>query len=230
MKSPHWAVRRALGTALALASLLGATSCAQTLPSRTLTMGDLADIRNAGSTNAALTPTLPSVPAKAIGLTVAVATPTVPPTFPPTETASLTGSMGYFEDVNDGKSDSAPVIKLPDPTSTGPSVPLPTRTTTPNATTATPASPARLKLDMDAIFPPGEGRDLVIYNCQTCHSFVRIVAAQRPREAWTLVKRKMRPNVPGLTDEQADILFAYLAENFNDTKPAPDLPLWYKEQ
>jgi hypothetical protein len=78
------------------------------------------------------------------------------------------------------------------------------------------------------MFPPGEGRNLVINNCSACHSFVRIVAAQRPKSAWVMVKAKMRPNVPSLTDEEANTLFNYLAENFNDTKPAPCLPDWYK--
>ena len=41
------------------------------------------------------------------------------------------------------------------------------------------------KVNMDEIFPPGEGRDLVLNNCQNCHTFVPIVVLQMEEEAWT---------------------------------------------
>lgn len=87
----------------------------------------------------------------------------------------------------------------------------------------------RLKLDMDAIFPRGAGRDLLLYNCTNCHSFVRIVRMQRTKGQWALVKKTMRPRVSGLTDEQVDVLFTYLETSFNDAKPEPELPEWFLE-
>ena len=43
----------------------------------------------------------------------------------------------------------------------------------PESTAAEDSGPIRL--DMDKIFPPGLGRDLVLNNCQTCHVWVPIV-------------------------------------------------------
>ena len=82
---------------------------------------------------------------------------------------------------------------------------------------------------MDAIFPPGEGRDLVLWNCLGCHEFVRIVWGQRDAARWEPVKNRHRERVIGLSDEEFNTLFAYLVENFNATKPVPDLPQWFLE-
>ena len=41
------------------------------------------------------------------------------------------------------------------------------------------------KVNIDEIFPPGEGRDLVLNNCQNCHTFVPIVVLQMEEAAWT---------------------------------------------
>lgn len=98
----------------------------------------------------------------------------------------------------------------------------------PQATTAN-SSGAIAKLDMDKIFPPGKGRDLVLFNCTACHSFVRIVTGQRTRDAWQVVKRSMRTRVSGLSDQEYDDLFAYLEASFSDSKPVPSLPDWLSE-
>jgi mono/diheme cytochrome c family protein len=82
---------------------------------------------------------------------------------------------------------------------------------------------------MDAIFPPGEGRDLVLNNCMTCHSFIRFVLLQRTHDQWSYVRRRMRPYVAHLDEAQADALFRYLESHFNDTTPAPTVPNWYLE-
>lgn len=82
---------------------------------------------------------------------------------------------------------------------------------------------------MDAIFPQGKGRDLVLYTCTACHTFVRIVLGQRSVERWEIVKRNHRPRVPLLSDSNFDALFAYLEANFNETKPVPSLPDWLLE-
>ncbi len=93
-------------------------------------------------------------------------------------------------------------------------------------TTTVSWSGATAKLDMDRIFPPGKGRDLVLFNCTGCHSFVRIVTGQRTQDAWQVVRRTMRSRVSGLGDQEYDELFAYLEANFDDTRPVPSLPDW----
>ena len=86
-----------------------------------------------------------------------------------------------------------------------------------------------LKIDMDAIFPHGAGRDLLLDNCTNCHSFVRIVLMQRTRERWAIVKANMRPRVVGLSDQDVDTIFEYLEASFNDSRPEPKLPKWLLE-
>ena len=90
-----------------------------------------------------------------------------------------------------------------------------------------PATP--LELDMDAIFPPGDGRDLVLTHCTACHGLTRMVLTQRTKEHWNYVREKMRPSVPDMSDAQADSIFGYLAAHFNDATPSPKLPAWYLE-
>lgn len=80
---------------------------------------------------------------------------------------------------------------------------------------------------MDAIFPPGEGRDLVLQNCIVCHSFIRFVLLQRTHGEWEYVRSRMRPFVPHLDDAQVEVLFGYLERHFNDANPEPVLPQWF---
>lgn len=117
------------------------------------------------------------------------------------------------------------------PSATPASVPGPASETEygPPGDTALSPTPGVQKLDMDIIFPPGAGRELLLYNCTACHSFVRIVLGQRSKQEWLLVRRKMRPNVSHLSDAEVDTLFAYAEANFNETKPVPDLPRWLTE-
>src|SRR5437762_7001198 len=64
-------------------------------------------------------------------------------------------------------------------------------------------------------------RGLVLNNCLTCHSFVRFVLLQRTPEQWAYTRRTMRPQVPHLSDAEADRLFGYLEQHFNDHRPVP---------
>ncbi len=80
------------------------------------------------------------------------------------------------------------------------------------------------KVDLDAFMPPGRGRDLLLNNCASCHSFVCAITGQRTIEHWRAVKREMRAEVSQLDDDDYEVLFAYLEENFNDQKPEPNLP------
>lgn len=106
------------------------------------------------------------------------------------------------------------------------------------------------KVNMDAIFPPGEGRDLVLWNCMNCHTFVRIVAGHNSHSHsadagshshdhsaegpvydthWDTHRIFHRARLWRLSDQELDVLYAYLKANFNDTKPEPQLPCWLRE-
>jgi hypothetical protein len=90
--------------------------------------------------------------------------------------------------------------------------------------TLTPKAGVGQKVNYDEFLPPGRGRDLLIANCSTCHPFVCALRGQRTAEHWRGVKRSHKDKVSGLSEEDFEALFAYLADNFNDTKPEPELP------
>jgi mono/diheme cytochrome c family protein len=74
------------------------------------------------------------------------------------------------------------------------------------------------------ILPPGKGQSLLLENCSSCHSAVCAVKGQRPAGRWAGLKEDHKDKVTGLSDADMNTLFAYLVENFNDTKPEPKLP------
>jgi|GEM_PF-2541213 len=130
-----------------------------------------------------------------------------------------------------------PPTPTPEPPTATPEPPTPTPepptatseppTSTPEPPEATPASESSAgTVNFDEIFPPGheQQRDLVINSCGNCHSWVCPVIGQRPVDHWTTVKATHRDFVSTMSDEDYDLLFSFLAENFNDTKPLPDLP------
>ena len=86
------------------------------------------------------------------------------------------------------------------------------------------------KVNLDDFAPPGPGRDLVIMNCDYCHSWVCAVRNQRTLDHWVLVE-----NVHSergwviLSDGDWRTLFNYLEQNFNDQKPEPALPPAFKD-
>jgi cytochrome c5 len=80
------------------------------------------------------------------------------------------------------------------------------------------------KLNIDEIFPPGKGRDLVLNNCTNCHTIVPIVVLQMTKDAWDLNAREHRDRVTALTDAEVAVLYEYLAANFNPDRPVPKLP------
>ena len=80
------------------------------------------------------------------------------------------------------------------------------------------------RIDMDAVFPAGEGRDLVLNNCQSCHTWVPIVVLQMQEDEWYRWSIEHRQRVSGLTDEEFDTLYRYLVTNFNPERPVPELP------
>ena len=80
------------------------------------------------------------------------------------------------------------------------------------------------KVDIDQIFPPGEGRDLVLNNCQNCHTFVPIVVLQMEEDAWTRNSIDHRDRVAQVSDEDFKTMYAYLQANFHPGRPVPKLP------
>lgn len=87
-----------------------------------------------------------------------------------------------------------------------------------------PAETASVKVDLDAIFPRGAGRDLVLENCQNCHTFVPIVVLQMDKDAWHRNSLDHRERVTTLTDEQFRTVYEYLQNNFGPHRPVPRLP------
>lgn len=83
---------------------------------------------------------------------------------------------------------------------------------------------AAYRVDMDALFPQGPGRDLVLNNCQNCHTWVPIVILQMNEPEWDRWAREHRQRVEGLTDDQFDTLLNYVKANFNPDTPVPELP------
>ena len=76
---------------------------------------------------------------------------------------------------------------------------------------------------MEEIFPAGAGRDLVLNNCQNCHTFVPIVVLQMDEEGWTRSSLDHRQRV-NVSDEEFKTLYTYLKANFNPDRPVPKLP------
>ncbi len=86
------------------------------------------------------------------------------------------------------------------------------------------ASGGPIKVDLDEIFPPGEGRDLVLNNCQSCHVWVPIVILQMDKDAWYRNSLEHRDRVSRLSDDEFRILYAYLSSTFTPERPVPTLP------
>lgn len=86
------------------------------------------------------------------------------------------------------------------------------------------SSTGQMTVDMDAIFPAGEGRDLVLNNCQSCHTWVPIVVLQMNEDEWNRWGMDHRQRVPGISDEEFETLKSYLIANFNPNSEVPELP------
>ena len=92
------------------------------------------------------------------------------------------------------------------------------------AQASSPAEPQPAKVNIDEIFPAGRGRELLLNNCTSCHTFVPIVVLQMSKDAWQRNSRDHRGRVGGLSDADFAILYQYLIANFNPERPVPKLP------
>jgi mono/diheme cytochrome c family protein len=80
------------------------------------------------------------------------------------------------------------------------------------------------KVNIDEIFPPDDGRELVLNNCVNCHTIVPIALARKTPDEWVSHRNQHRQRVGGLSDADADRLWAYLTKNFAPGRPLPQLP------
>ncbi len=169
--------------------------------------------------------------------------PTPVPTTAPSPTALLKATAApATSTAMPATATTAPSATLPPATSTlapaatsQPTTAVPTSSPTVRSGTATVAPTAAAtsastsgaqsdKVDMNAILPPGKGQVLLLNNCTSCHSFVCAIKGQRTADYWQTIKNGHRERVSGLSDDDYNALFSYLAENFNDKKPVPELP------
>lgn len=112
------------------------------------------------------------------------------------------------------------------PTKAAAPSPAPTQATAPTTIPTKAAAQPTLttKLNMDEIFPPGTGREAVLDNCTTCHTFVPLVILQYSRGQWDNSARNHRDRVPRMSDADFKAAYDYLAKNFNPDRPVPQLP------
>jgi len=79
-------------------------------------------------------------------------------------------------------------------------------------------------VDLDAIFPPGHGKDLSLMGCTGCHSFVPLVIVQFTPEEWDRNALDHRDRAAAMSDADYEELYQYLKANFGPDDPVPELP------
>ena len=95
--------------------------------------------------------------------------------------------------------------------------------------TAAPVTEAPGPTSLVDIFPEGLGRSLVIGSCGSCHAAACSAIGQRTAERWSALEADHRDRVADMTDADYQVLFEYLAANFNDSKPQPNIPPQFLE-
>ena len=118
---------------------------------------------------------------------------------------------------------SEPATPTPEPATATPEPPTPT----PEPSSGTSSGGGQSgKNWIDEVFPPGHEKemDLVMFNCGSCHVWTCTVIGQRTVGYWGTVRANHMDLVSGLGDEDYQLLFDFLAENFNDARPEPEVP------
>jgi len=77
---------------------------------------------------------------------------------------------------------------------------------------------------LNTLFPSGPGHDLTLSTCGTCHPVACVARGQRTPESWAAIKEGHRDKLTNMSGADQDSVFAYLRENFNNTKPEPKIP------
>lgn len=94
----------------------------------------------------------------------------------------------------------------------------------PSSEVVTTSADGQMTVNMDAIFPEGEGREILLNNCQSCHTWVPVVVLGMNEDEWARWRQDHRARVPGIPDDRFEVLYEYLVTNFNPDTPVPDLP------
>lgn len=79
-------------------------------------------------------------------------------------------------------------------------------------------SPGRL--NMDEFFPLGEGRDLVVETCLSCHDVLTFGWARKTRDGWLRSRANHADRFRSLSDAEVETMYGYLAMHMN-----PDIPI-----
>ena len=95
-------------------------------------------------------------------------------------------------------------------------IPTPTRT----------LSGKSSRLDMDVLYPPGEGRDLVVEKCAGCHGIVPVAIVRRQMGGWASNRATHEKEglLAGLSAAQIDAMYSYLNEYRNRDVPRAKIP------
>jgi hypothetical protein len=71
------------------------------------------------------------------------------------------------------------------------------------------------------LFPAGQGRDVVLNSCGSCHNLACSAIGQRTGPRWDSLRESHKDKI---SDADAASAFTYLKSNFNDAKPEPKVP------
>ena len=69
------------------------------------------------------------------------------------------------------------------------------------------------------LLPPGEGRDLTVHSCNTCHNLKVVVHARKDREAWAKSVNDMIQRGAQIFPEEIEPITAYLSKSFRASIP-----------
>jgi mono/diheme cytochrome c family protein len=87
------------------------------------------------------------------------------------------------------------------------------------AVAAPPAGPE--PTNVADLFPAGQGRDVVLNSCSSCHNLACSAIGQRTAARWDSLRESHKDKI---SDADAASAFTYLKSNFNDAKPEPKVP------
>lgn len=163
------------------------------------------------------TPATPSISGQAIA-------PTTVPTAAPTVAVATEAPKATTAPTQGAVSTPAPT-QATVPTTTPTAAPTATQakaTTAPAATTGASKPGTFGKAELDKIFPPGKGQDLVFQACVNCHNWVPLVMADLDKAAWEQNKLNHRERVTSLSDQDFSFLYNYLVETFPQGHPVAD--------
>ena len=86
------------------------------------------------------------------------------------------------------------------------------------------AAKSAAPFNVGTIFPPGQGREMVLNTCGSCHPVVCCARGQRTAERWDAIQKDHADKVTGHSAGDLRAMFSYLKANFNDARPEPQVP------